>query len=187
MKQFAVCLASIIFFFSSAITAENKIYHWIDDQGKNHFSDTIDPGEKSEEFTVRDQNLLVNKYTSHELEEERDHENELLTSPPFSKNQAQTYTYEATITSPTDGASIRSNNGTLTIQVATTPEKLNTQKLQLILDGQKLGEPQISTTIGALNIDRGTHQVQVQLLAENGSVLTTTQIVTIHLLRVTVN
>ena len=182
MEQFAVCLASLILFFSSTVTAESTIYHWVDAQGKNHFSDTVDSSENSEKVNIREHNIFENSRKNAQPEGSL-----TLERLPNIKEKKQAITYQATITSPTDKESIRSNNGTLNIQVSTVPEKENTQKLQLIMDGKKLGAPQISTTIGALNIDRGTHQIQVQLLAEDGSILAKTQIVTIYLQRITVN
>ena len=111
-------------------------------------------------------------------------ENKLL--PENEQEKQDVIIYQATITSPQDDSAIRSNDGTLDIHVTTTPEKQNNQKLQLFLDGKRLGTPQISPTIRALNIDRGTHQVQVHLLDEEGKLLAKTQIVTVHLQRATV-
>ncbi|MCW8994230.1 MAG: DUF4124 domain-containing protein [Psychromonas sp.] len=173
MKAFILCFTSFLLLFSSLLTAETKIYHWVDKQGKNHFSDTADPKAVSEEIHVGNQNLLLNSVTKQ------------IQAPPTKTQQEQqnAIIYQANITSPEDDSAIRSNDGTLDIQITTTPEKQNTQKLQLFLDGKALGEPQISTTIRALNIDRGSHQVQVQLLDENGNVLAKTQTVTVHLQR----
>ena len=184
MKQFALCLVSLIFFFSSVVTAETKIYHWVDEQGKSHFSDTAAPGQAVEEISVNNQNLLFNN-TAQEQPEAKKQENELSIEPEQEKQQA--IIYQASISSPQDNSTIRSNDGTLDIHVTTKPEKQNNQKLQLYLDGKALGAPQISSTIRALNIDRGTHQAQVHLLDENGKLLAKTQIVTIHLQRATIN
>jgi hypothetical protein len=182
MKLYGFFLASLFFCLSSAQSAESKIYHWVDAQGKSHFSDTASPETKAEEVNVRHQNLLLNEQTT----QQHQMENELpLTIEGQSSKEA--INYQASITSPKDDTAIRSNNGTLEIQVTTIPEKENTHKLQLFLDGKALGEPQISTTIRALNVDRGTHQAQVHLLDENGKLLTKTQIVTVHLQRATVN
>lgn len=182
MKHGALCLASLILFFSSTISAETKIYHWVDKQGKSHFSDTAAPEPGVKEISVNNQNLLFN--SPEEQTQKQKQENELLLESEQEEQEA--IIYQATITSPQDDAAIRSNDGTLDIHVITTPEKQNNQKLQLFLDGKMLGEPQISPTIRALNIDRGTHQVQVYLLGEDGKTLAKTQIVTVHLQRATV-
>ena len=180
MKRSIFCLATLIYLFSAiTVTAETKVYHWVDEQGNSHFSDTATP--RSEEISISSQNLLLNNKTR---AQEKKSENEF---PLPSKEESKAVIkYQATITSPQDDTALRSNDGTINIHVSTTPEKKNNQKLQLFLDGKVLGAPQISPTIRALNIDRGTHQVQVHLLDEDGKLLAKTQIVTVHLQRATV-
>jgi hypothetical protein len=172
-----VFLSLLIFFYSGLTLAETKVYTWIDEKGKSHFSDTAPPG--TAEVFVETQNLISSP---------------IMKDRTSKGNSEQTNTtpqkvihYEANIVSPQDDIAIRSNEGALEIHVETMPEKLSTQQLQLYLDGQKLGSPQISPTIRALNVDRGTHQLQVYLLDEAGQTVTKTQIVTIHLLRATIN
>ena len=177
MRFSVVIFPTLIYLFSSlAIAADTKIYHWVDEDGKIHFSDTAVPG--TEEISIKNNNLLS---TGKKESKESDAVfNELSLDDEDDK---PVITYQATITSPQDDKPLRSNDGTIDIHVVTEPEKENTQKLQLYLDGKKLGSPQISPTMRALNIDRGTHQVQVELLDEDGKVLAKTQVVTVHLQR----
>lgn len=182
MKQFALCLVSLIFFFSSTATAETKIYHWVDEQGRNYFSDTAAPGRNVEELSISNQNLLFNNAAQ---AQEAKQQNKV--AGETQEKAKQPLVYQASISFPQDNSAIRSNDGSLEIHVTTLPEKESKQKLQLYLDGRAIGAPQISSTIRALNIDRGTHQAQVYLLDENGKLLAKTQIVTLHLQRATVN
>ncbi len=171
MKLFVLFFSTFFYLFSSlTIAAETKIYHWVDEEGKMHFSDSAIPGTK--QVNVKENNLLLSLPQESKQQE-----------APQQQPDEPVTTYKATITSPEDDKPLRSNNGTINIHVQTEPEKENTQKLQLYLDGIKLGSPQISQTIRALNIDRGTHQVQVELLDEDGTSITKTQIVTVHLMR----
>lgn len=160
-------------FLLSIFSLQAAIYHWVDKDGKTHYSDTAVPG--TQEITVDNKNLVSADVLK--VEEK----NNSVTS---SLNKEKAIEYKAEITSPQDDMAMRNNAGTLEVHVAITPEKESTHRLQLILDGTPLGEAQISPTIRALNIDRGTHQVQVHLVDENGKVLTKTQIVTVHLQRV---
>lgn len=174
MKLSQLFLTTLLYLtFSFANAAEMKIYHWVDDDGKVHFSDTAVPG--TEEIQVKDFNLLTSEDSSSEAGS--------IASELAFNDEDEAVTYQATITSPEDDMPLRSNDGTINIHVATKPEKEHSQKLQLYLDGKKLGSPQISPTMRALNIDRGTHQVQVELLSEDGNVLAKTQVVTVHLQR----
>ena len=184
MRNWAAFLATLIFTFSSTVTAEGKIYHWVDTNGENHFSDTASPNVNTEEINVRNQNLLIKE---DQQKDRRIREGSGLQREIAPQKPSTAISYQADITSPLDDTAIRSNNGTLDILVSITPEKQSNQKLQLILDGERLGKPQLSTTIRALNLDRGTHQVQAQLLDESGNLLAKTQIVTIYLQRATIN
>lgn len=176
MKNRLFYLSTLIFLtFSISIFAGTKVYHWVDEEGHSHFSDTPTP--ETEEVILNQQNILpINKTAEHEA-----------SIYDTFQEQEKVIKYQATITSPEDDSSMRSNDGTINVHVSTTPEKKNTHKLQLFLDGIALGDPQISPTIRALNIDRGTHQVQVHLLDENGNELAKTQVITVHLQRVNVN
>ena len=170
MKRTIFCLTMLVILLSTRIaTAEDKVYHWLDEKGVNHFSDTAIPN--AEEIQVNNQNLLLNNPT----------DNKEKTAPITT--DTPNIEYKATITAPINDNTIHSNDGNIDIQVTTTPAKEDEQKLQLFLDGQAIGEPQISTTIRALNIERGTHQLQANLLDKAGNLLAETQIVTIHLLK----
>jgi hypothetical protein len=173
-----VFLSLLFILYSTLTLAESKVYTWVDATGKSHFSDTAPPG--TTEIVVETQNLI-----SSPAMKKRDPNGN--TQQTINTTPQKVIKYEANIVSPQDDIAIRSNEGALEIHVETIPEKLSTQQLQLYLDGQKLGSPQISPTIRALNVDRGTHQLQVYLLDEAGQTVTTTQIVTIHLQRATIN
>lgn len=173
--KFSLLFLSLLFssFFSLTHASDLKIYRWIDDNGNVHFSDTSTPG--TEEFEAKDYTLLTSKEATTESQ------------PAIIENDNQEIEvrYTATILSPSDDKAVRSNDGTINVNVSIEPKKDNDQTLQLYLDGKKLGEPHVSTTIRARNIDRGTHQLQVKLLDKDGKQLAKTQIVTVHLLRVT--
>lgn len=164
-----ICLCSA---FSSMTAATTKIYHWVDENGKSHYSDTAALG--TAEIHVVNQNIV----TSDNVQPATTQKN------TAAVKEEAAIIYQAEIISPENDRPLRSNDGSINIQVKTTPEKTPTQKLQLFLDGKALGSPQISSTIRAENIDRGTHQVQVQLLDESGKVLARTQVVTVHLQRI---
>lgn len=176
MKSLIFLFSLLFYLFSPvAITAEMKIYHWIDENGKAHFSDTAIPG--TQEIQVKNNNLLPAEEVN--MEQIDSIANQL----SLPQQDDVEVSYQATIISPEDDKPLHSNEGTIEIHVETEPAKKNTHKLQLYLDGKKLGSPQISSTMRALNIDRGTHQVQVELLDEKNKVLAKTQVVTVHLQR----
>ena len=170
--KFSLILSLLLCFYTTLAPAETKIYHWVDENGRSHFADTAPPG--TAEIIVENKNLVAVPQQSRRITTSLERDKAMIK-------------YQAEITSPQDDIAIRSNNGTLEVHVKTIPEKESTQRLQLFLDGQPLGSPQISPTIRALNVDRGTHQIQAKLLDEANNILATTQIVTVHLQRITVN
>lgn len=179
MKLSLIFMSTLLYLFSSLATAEMKIYQWVDENGKTHFSDTAIPG--TDERDVKEINLM--HVNTSENEQNNATSNQL---PVASGDEQAAIYYEATITSPENDMPLRSNEGTINIHVAIQPEKQNAHTLQLYLDGKKLGSPQVSPAIRAQNIDRGTHQVQVELLDEDGKVLAKTQVVTVHLQRASI-
>lgn len=167
--------------FLSLSHAQTKVYYWVDKDGKTHFSDTAAPGAK--QITVENKNL-VSTNPVNEVETTKPTHSEV---DDLSLDKEKVIEYQAQIVSPQDNMAIRSNNGTLEVYVKTIPEKESSQRLQLFLDDQPLGSPQISPTIRTFNVDRGTHQIQVQLVDETGKTLAKTQIITVHLQRTTLN
>lgn len=177
MKHCTLYISGLIFIVSSfTAIAETKVYHWVDEQGKSHFSDTAGPASGTKEITIGTQNLLLNDPTQAANSSQENTQTD-------DNAQLEKITYQATITSPLDNTPLRSNDGTINVHVETSPEKKSNHKLQLYLDGKALGEAQLSPIISAKNVARGTHQVQVDLLDEQGKLLAKTQVVTVHLQR----
>lgn len=89
------------------------------------------------------------------------------------KKKAQAKPYESlSIVSPTDGSSVRSNAGSVTVQASLTPP-LQTQfnhHLVFEMDG---GQSQQSSGSSATfqNVDRGTHQFSARVQDETGKTL----------------
>ncbi len=92
----------------------------------------------------------------------------------------------AEITSPQNDMAVRDNAGHVLVQAQIQPDLHCAHRVQLLLDGlpaqQEVGE------VGGLefllvNIDRGTHQLQLRIVDADATVLFTGQPSTFHLLR----
>jgi len=83
---------------------------------------------------------------------------------------------------PPDGA-IRANNGTFDVGVSIRPRLAGGQLLQLVLDGVAYGTPSNVPLLQLVNVDRGQHQLAVQVL-DGAQVVQASQPVTISVLRV---
>ena len=102
-------------------------------------------------------------------------------TPPASDTSV---TYNVTITSPEEGAAIRSNNGDISISAAVNPGLSIGQQLALYLDGNVVatGGPRFDLT----NIDRGTHSAVVAVHDKAGTVIQRSGPVSFTVLRASV-
>ncbi|QBH28497.1 nitrogen regulation protein NR [Vibrio vulnificus] len=87
-----------------------------------------------------------------------------------------------TLASPSHDATIRSNQGIITIQVQTNRKLDIGEQLQLVFDGNRYGAPQTSTLWQLKNIDRGTHIIAIQAV-RSGKLIASTSPISVHLHR----
>lgn len=98
-----------------------------------------------------------------------------------SREEAKQYD-TITITSPANDDTIRDNQGNLTITVDLSPGLKSGHNLVILLDGSKQAEGK-STTVSLSNIDRGSHQIQAQVVDAEGKSLAQSESITVHLKR----
>lgn len=89
---------------------------------------------------------------------------------------------EITITSPQHDVAIRDNGGNVSVNIATQPGIGGGDMIVLYLDGKEimLGR---ATTKAFNGLDRGSHQLRAVIKDAGGSILLSSQSVTFHLLR----
>lgn len=89
------------------------------------------------------------------------------------------------ILTPDRDATVRDNAGVVLVRVAVVPnlDADAGHRVELLLDGQRTGEPRTATTFTLQDVTRGTHQLQVRIIARDGGVLLTSAPVTFHLQR----
>ena len=92
------------------------------------------------------------------------------------------YTH-ALIVSPADDSAVRGNAGRLTVLARVDPPLQRGHRLRLLLDGIAQGVAGRASTFEVENIDRGTHNLQLQVVDDAGRVLFTGTASTFHLLR----
>ena len=103
---------------------------------------------------------------------------------PPKTDQTQTAVYSLSITSPENGAAIRSNNGDISISATVNPRLAAGHQLALYLDGSvaSTGGPQFDLT----NVDRGTHSAEVAIQDRNGNDIQRSSPVSFTVLRASV-
>ncbi len=94
---------------------------------------------------------------------------------------------ELVITSPSNGTTIRDNNGNLTINFRATPalQTRNGHKYIVMVDGAEVYSG--TSTITALkNVDRGTHSINVKVVDADGSTKISASPISVNLQRFSV-
>ncbi|GMQ47991.1 DUF4124 domain-containing protein [Vibrio sp. 10N] len=169
-------IVGLFILVSSPILATD-IYHWKDEQGNLHFSDFPD-SQNAQILSLPDAppppkvlNEAPVDWTS---------------SPYLDQNQAETNAKLAlTITRPQHDATLRNNAGDFSVNGFLTGSLTETQTLQLLLDGKPYGSPQTTASWRLTNIDRGTHTLTIQV-QQNGKVIASSDTITVHLHRASV-
>lgn len=174
MKLITFVYSLIIYLFSGFIIVESKIYTWVDENGKSHFSDNAHPGTKV--VVLKEVNLVSD---DREIKQKLTLPQKTLEAPEKKKD----ILYQVSISSPQNDVAIRANNGRFSVNVVISPVLEEDHKIQLYIDNIKFGEPQSSTTILAENVDRGSHQIQVFLIDKKGTVRAKTKMITVHIQR----
>ena len=176
MKFSPLLYSTIIYMSSSLMQVESKVYTWVDEDGKTHFSDHAQPGTK--EVVLQDTNLVSDDRKVAEKPVSAE-------SPPVVEEKKKAILYQISILSPKNDVAIRANDGSFSVNVAINPKLEEEHMFQLYIDNMKVGAPQSSTTMLAENVDRGTHQVQVFLMDKKETIVAKTKIISVHLQRAT--
>lgn len=153
------------FFPATGMTQEKKIYVSRDANGVLIFSDTPAPGAEEVSFTVRP-NLM-------EATEVRFPE----------KKTAIPEAYKVEIMQPEDQGTVRDNTGSVYISGRITPRFQRGFRVRLMLNGSQQGEPQSSTAFVLRDVERGEHNIQIELIDKNGKLIATSPVTTFYLHR----
>ncbi len=154
-KQMRLILSSILLFFVCCLSAET-VYKTTDEKGNIIFTDK--PSEEAEEIKIQKLDTIKNpnpgKYK------------------PSSKKSENSHKYESlVVTSPENGASIRSNNGNVSISLELMPSLFSGHKIIISMDGNEVGT---GSSVSLQNVDRGTHSISASVVDGNGKSLIST-------------
>lgn len=154
-----------------------QIYKWTDSQGNVHFSDT--PRKGAETVTIPETQSFSSPtpsspQTPAQKPEQEDQDDTIKLKNSYTKIE---------ITQPQSGATIRNNQGFVVVTAGVEPELRPGDKLQLIYDSGTLGEPQVNPVFEIKGMNRGTHNLAVQIVDADGNVIDTSDPITIYVFR----
>ena len=167
-----LCIACLI--FSMSISAKN-IYSWTDRNGVTHFSDIL-PQTNAKIHSLPTVSSLSPQQSVNLTPKMQKHDYRSKKTPKLSIK----------IISPTNGETIRDNNGAIEVKTQLNRPLLSSEHLQLFMDNKPIGAPSTKKVWLLENIDRGTHRFLIQLVV-SGKVIASSSLVTVYLHRASVN
>ena len=149
MRSLLLCLLVLI-----ALPAAAQIYKYTDANGNTAYSNQPPDGVKAQPVELPPLNSVERQSPSEPV------------APAQASSRDQAHSaYQVLELSglPTEEA-LRANNGTFTVSVLINPRLQGTHRLRLLLDGQPYGQPSNVPTLQLVNIDRGEHNLAVQVI-----------------------
>ncbi|MFS2071384.1 DUF4124 domain-containing protein [Pseudomonas sp. CT11-2] len=149
MRSLLLCLLVLI-----ALPAAAQIYKYTDANGNTAYSNQPPDGVKARPVELPPLNSVERQSSSEPV------------APAQASSRDQPHSaYQVLELSglPSEEA-LRANNGTFTVSVLINPRLQGTHRLRLLLDGQPYGQPSNVPTLQLVNIDRGEHNLAVQVI-----------------------
>ena len=178
MKLYPIVVTCMLLACSSFNAAAATIYKKIDADGNVTFTDVPPRAEESAEtIDLESPNYFTPPpgAVGPAIDDE-DEEEEAEAVPPHEYTSVE-------VASPDDDATLRQNAGNVTITTTVEPFLAPNHLLRLLLDGSPAGNPNRTGTFNLANIDRGTHQIQIQVVEPDGTVVFGGEPSVFHLLR----
>ena len=166
---------SLLLILTVPISMHAEIYSWTDATGNMVFSD-----QPQSNATVV-QLPAEQVYSSNISENNQPDDNQGIVKNSFA-NDSPKYT-RINLLSPSDEATIRDNNGIVTVNLELAPHLISGDQIAIVLDGHQLGQLQTITSFNLTNLDRGEHQLQINILNKNGQLVGSSQSVQFYMHR----
>ena len=162
----ALLLGGLLLIGCMAQAAE--IYTYKDEQGRTVFTDKPTPDKAAKPISLSDPNQIAP-----------------IATPPATTSTSSVMPsighQQISFSNLPEGNAFRANDGNITLRVEVSPALTAHQQLRLLVDGQAVAETS-GSSFTLPNLDRGEHQIQLQLLS-GGQVVTSSVPETIYILR----
>lgn len=171
LKYFCQLAVALCLLFSVSQTVLAQVYTYIDANGNRVFTDQPHRNAKKVEIAPTNRVDQPTKTPS------RASKAKPAASPIFHYQLLR-------ILAPEPDSTIRDIEGNLNVTVSNDPELQPDHLYRLLLDSKPYGEPTRSPVFPLTNIDRGTHQLSVEIIDQYGRVLERTPNQPFHLVRI---
>ncbi|MDC6381908.1 DUF4124 domain-containing protein [Pseudomonas graminis] len=171
LKYFCQLAVALCLLFSVSQTVLAQVYTYIDANGNRVFTDQPHRNAKKVEIAPTNRVDQPTKAPS------RASKAKPAASPIFHYQLLR-------ILAPEPDSTVRDIEGNLNVTVSNDPELQPDHLYRLLLDSKPYGEPTRSPVFPLTNIDRGTHQLSVEIIDQYGRVLERTPNQPFHLVRI---
>jgi hypothetical protein len=171
LKYFCQLAVALCLLFSVSQTALAQVYTYIDANGNRVFTDQPHRNAKKVDIAP------TNRVDQPTKAPTRASKAKPAASPIFHYQLLR-------ILAPEPDSTIRDIEGNLNVTVSNEPELQPDHLYRLLLDSKPYGEPTRSPVFPLTNIDRGTHQLSVEIIDQYGRVLERTPNQPFHLIRI---
>ncbi|MNL08173.1 hypothetical protein D3C87_1288800 [compost metagenome] len=151
--------------------ASAEVFTYIDAQGNRVFTDQPKPGDAKRVPLATSNRMSSTASVAAHTARKAEH------SPLLHYDMLR-------ILVPEPDATVRSTAGEIIVSITSEPGLQKGHRYRLLLDGQPTAEPGISPVFPLSNIDRGTHQLSVEVLDEQGRTVERTANQPFHMQRV---
>ncbi|MCU9947249.1 DUF4124 domain-containing protein [Pseudomonas sp. PDM13] len=165
MRTILLCL------LFACLPAMAQVYTYIDEEGNRVFTDRPKPG-NAERIELAPSNGMTAQPAAPAV------------LPPAAIPRAMGYQV-LRILVPEPDATVRDMEGNLIVTAMSEPGLRDGHSYRLVLDGKTQGEPGRSPVFPITNLDRGTHQLAVEIVDGKGRVVERTPNQPVHILRTT--
>ncbi len=149
-RPMRIIISTLLLFFICSLSAET-VYKTVDENGKIIFTDK--PSEEAEQIKIKELDNSINNPNPGKYK-------------PSTQKQEEEDKYKSlVVSSPENGAGIRSNNGNVSISVSLEPGLNPGHKIVVSMDGKEVGS---GSSVSLQNVDRGTHSISARVVDSDG-------------------
>jgi hypothetical protein len=164
------CLVFWVLIAINPIYAQTlQIYKWTDPNGSVHFSDK--PHDGAEQIKLP----KVQSYSAPKVEPSEKSSDAV--------TDIETRQYEKiNIAQPEDQVTIRNTEGFISVILELKPKLMDGDKVQIMLDGDPIGDPEASSAFTLRDIKRGSHTLVAKVVDIKGKLIASSDLVTIYMM-----
>ena len=165
-------LSLLLVLMTASFNASTQIYKSIDKHGNAVFTDKPSTTRPSEPVTLKPITSLPASANT---------PSPSFSDPESAEKQDKTRYGVFSITSPANNATVR-DNGNFTITISVQPNLIRGHRVRFFIDDQAVAGPQRALSHKVRNMNRGTHQIRVEMVNHSGKVIQTAEN-TVHVQR----